>query len=568
MTPLPDARAIDRPATLAAATAQRVMTSLRTTLWKLVFAYLVLLAVSAFLGRWTPEYLEGRDLWHFTLSRMVVPMVMLGAVAAFMRLVPAAVVVGAGLLFIGTISAIKREATGEPFQVSDLFLTGQSMHLFGYVGWAHWLVGATLAPASVYGFKGLRFRAWSLPLFLICAGLLSTYRFEPVVKWIHDNSYWIGVENLTFSQAESERMNGLATHLYFSTAGLRLKTYSEAEVQAALAALDVNPPAAARTAPLPDIHIVLGEAWWRDPTDAASPLDRLVAQGFAEGTAVSPVYGGTTPNAEFEMLTGVPIRSFQSGIIPYQHYLQYLSPQSRSLPRLLQELGYRARAYHNFTRRFWLRDQVYPRFGFDSFDSMDEMKLEMQTNGWPTDQGLYAQALARLDDGGPQMNFVVTVQTHGPYVKDKEKDVLAGSEHPGITDYHNRLSGAVDAFLEYDRALRQRGRPYVLLVFGDHLPGLRLHQWKYGMKTETDPRLHEVPFLISSNSDDAAALRDRLAGRPLYCLSPLLADGLRLGIDDRYFRHLAKRCGETASPGIIPHEAVIQNQLFSDRPES
>ena len=178
-----------------------IVTFFRTTFWKLLIAYVVLFAVIAFLGRWTPEYLTGRDLWHFTLTRMVVPMVMLGVVAAFIRIIPAALLLGAALLFIGTISAIKREATGEPFQVSDLFLAGQSTHLLGYVGWDKWLMGAAIVPASIYGFTSLRFRRWSIPLFVICVALLSTYRIESVVKLIHKHSYWIGVENLTFSQA-------------------------------------------------------------------------------------------------------------------------------------------------------------------------------------------------------------------------------------------------------------------------------------------------------------------------------------------------------------------------------
>lgn len=549
-----------------------IVTFFRTTFWKLLIAYAVLFAVIAFLGRWTPDYLEGRDLWHFTLTRMVVPMVMLGVVAAFIRIIPAALLLGAALLFIGTISAIKREATGEPFQVSDLFLAGQSTHLLGYVGWDKWLMGAAIVPASIYGFTSLRFRRWSIPLFVICVALLSTYRIESVVKLIHKHSYWIGVENLTFSQAESERMNGLATHLYFSTAGLRLKTYSEAQVKAALDALDVDPlPAAAATAK-PDIYIVLGEAWWRDPTDRQSPIGKLTEAGFAEGQAVSPVYGGTTPNAEFEVLTGVPVRSFQSGIIPFQHYLQYFTDQARSLPRLLAEQGYTTRAYHNFTKRFWLRDQVYPRFGFDSFDSMDDMKVTIQANGWPTDEGLYARALERMAqagrDAGPEFHYLVTVETHGPYKEDKQRDVIDGKPHPGITDYHTRLSRAVDALMTFDAALAARGRPYVLMVFGDHLPGLRLHQWKSGIKEQSDPRLHLAPLLVKSSSGNGADLRDRMNGRPFTCLSPVLADALGLGIADRYFRHLAKRCAAETGGPVMPGEAVIQNQLFSQRPET
>lgn len=541
----------------------RIMQFVRHDLWKFVFAYVLLLGVMAFLGRWTPEFLQGRDLWHFMFSRMVVAAVMLGVLAAFVRLVPAALLLAATLLVIGTISAIKREATGEPFQVSDLFLTEHTTSLLGYVSWTDWLIAACIVPALALALRNLRFRLWSLPLAALCVGLLSTYRIEAVADWIHDNSYWIGVENLTFSQADSERMNGLATHLYFSTAGLRLKTYTDSEVQAALQALDPADLPTVRSTTAPDIFIVLGEAWWRDPSDEHSPLDKLVQAGFVEGTAVSPVYGGTTPNAEFEVLTSVPAKSFRSGIIPYQHYLQYFTDEMRSLPRLLGSLGYVSHAYHNFKPRFWLRDQVYPHFGFSTFDSMEDMQIKMQDNGWPEDAALYTKVSERLDAAQPQFHFIVTVQTHGPYRENKEKDVVGADAHPGITDYRTRLGGAVDALTAFDAQLKARGKPYVLFVFGDHLPGTRLHQWKMGWKSPTDPHLHQVPFLVSSNSDNAGALRDTLTTKPLYCVAPLLADWLQLRLDDTYIRAMVKTCSGLQTASFVPSEAVIQHQLFA-----
>lgn len=537
----------------------------RRDLWKFVTAYVLLLAVLAYLGRWTPDYLAGRDLWHFMFSRMVVAAVMLGVLASFVRLFPASVLLASMLLVVGTISAIKRESTGEPFQVSDLFLTGQTHALLGYVHWSHWLAGLTIVPAVVFALRNIRLRLWTAPLLICCVALLSTYRVEWVVKWIHDNSYWIGVENLTFSQAESERMNGLATHLYFSTAGLRLKTYTPAEVQAAMEALDVAPIPAPRADAGPDIFVVLGEAWWRDPSDKQSPLDKLTAAGFAEGKLISPVYGGTTPNSEFEVLTAVPAKSFMSGIIPYQHYVQYFGEETRSLPRLLGGLGYQRHAYHNFEHRFWLRDQVYPRLGFDTFDSMETMTLTRQKNGWPTDEGLYEAVKGKLQSDRPQFHFIVTVQTHGPYGKDSARDVIDGVEHPGISDYHDRLSSAVDSFAAFQQTLQKRGRPYVLFVFGDHLPGLRTHQWRMGWKSEADPRLHEIPFLVISNFGDAGQLKTRLDGRPLFCVSPVMADWLQLALDDRFLRHMARTCDQGLARGYVPPEPVIQNQLFSTR---
>ena len=55
------------------------------------------------------------------------------------------------------------------------------------------------------------------------------------------------------------------------------------------------------------------------------------------GTVVSPVYGGITANAEFEVL---------ASIIPYQHYLGYLTDAALLAPRPdLSAL--RIRALHN-----------------------------------------------------------------------------------------------------------------------------------------------------------------------------------------------------------------------------
>ena len=125
---LTTAEALSPPATEERSIGRERLRRVGRVLVYLALAYLLLFGIHAWLGRWTPEYLQGRDLWHFTVSRMVVPMVLLGAFASLARLVPATIMLAAALLFVGTVSEIKRQSTGEPFQVSDLFLAGQSMN--------------------------------------------------------------------------------------------------------------------------------------------------------------------------------------------------------------------------------------------------------------------------------------------------------------------------------------------------------------------------------------------------------------------------------------------------------
>ncbi len=84
-----------------------------------------------------------------------------------------------------------------------------------------------------------------------------------------------------------------------------------------------------------------------------------------------------------------------------------------------------------------------------------------------------------------------------------------------------------------------------------------------GWKSEQDPRLHEIPVLVASNSEDPGELVGRLDARPLFCTAPVLVDWLRLGVDDRYLRHMTKVCDEGKALGYVPPEPVIQNQIFN-----
>jgi hypothetical protein len=143
---------------------------------------------------------------------------------------------------------------------------------------------------------------------------------------------------------------------------------------------------------------------------------------------------------------------------------------------------------------------------------------------------------------------------------------MAGADHPGMADYRTRLSAAADALAGFDKALRAKGRPYVLVIFGDHLPGLREHQKEIGMVEDNDPRLHQVPFLVSGNTGETQGIRDRLNGKPLYCFGPSIADQFRLEIPDRYFAFVARECSNEAPVALQPPAPVIQNQIFTAAP--
>lgn len=194
---------------------------------------------------------------------------------------------------------------------------------------------------------------------------------------------------------------------------------------------------------------------------------------------------------------------------------------------------------------------------------MDQMTLTIQPNDWPTDEGLYKAVLDRAGNGDqPQFHFIVTVQTHGPYEAEEGDE----KGHEGFHDYRRRLNGAAVSLVAFKRQLDAKGRPYALVLFGDHLPGLRMHQLHDGMKSEQDPRLHQVPVLIASNTDKPQELAAAIHGRPLYCLSPLVLDWIGQPVDEAYINYLDSSCRNAEDPKVRPAEAVIQNQLFTTNP--
>ena len=186
------------------------------------------------------------------------------------------------------------------------------------------------------------------------------------------------------------------------------------------------------------------------------------------------------------------------------------------------------------------------------------MGLTITKNVWPTDDHLYAKVLEHSVGDEPQFAYIVTVQTHGPY-KALPDCHLPGKN--GACDYHNRLDTAALALSDFVEKVKDRGRPFAIVAFGDHLPGIRMHQIKMGIKSNQDPRLHQVPLLAASSEEGVGqALRDRLNGKPLFCLAPLISDTLKLGITDRFFLHLVKTCDDGTAG--VPEMAVIQKQLF------
>jgi len=306
------------------------------------------------------------------------------------------------------------------------------------------------------------------------------------------------VQNPDFGASFNYRGFGLIAGMLLHLDGRSLNAgripedYSEASVrQAWLNLLPDAPetPAPPPAADAPHVVVVLSESFW-DPTwlegvrIEPDPLPHFRALAAASNvcalTTLSPIFGGYTCKAEFELLTGVAMRMLPESLVP--HTGRYTS-HIPSLPRAFAEQGYTTVAIHPFLPDFWNRNVVYPLMGFDRFLHIGTMRHRAVRGKFIGDDAVAEEILEVLAETkeGPAFVFAVTMQNHSPYGDGRYGEVEAetvrvetNALHAGaVRDYVHGIRDA-DAMLgKLTRRLAGFERPVVLLFVGDHQPNLR-----------------------------------------------------------------------------------------------
>jgi len=271
----------------------------------------------------------------------------------------------------------------------------------------------------------------------------------------------------------------------------------------------------------PDIIVILSESFMDprvisgfDHLSDVIPNFRRIAASSSSGAFKPPTYGGGTLRTEFEILTGMPIWAFQTDF-PYLEL-----PIRTELPGLASFLAgyeYRRFAIHGNVGRFWNRNSTYQAMGITEFKTIDDFIANGIKDGrFYSDESMTDLLLEQLsrDYATPAFAAVISIQAHGPYTgilpQLREPDVFHALElppmHSALADeelrtylYHihmaDRQLGRLVA------ALEQRGRPWRLLFFGDHLPGFR-HAWgEVRFVDGKSPQQQEVPWLIAGGDD-------------------------------------------------------------------
>ena len=257
----------------------------------------------------------------------------------------------------------------------------------------------------------------------------------------------------------------------------RLQAASDAALRHRPLRRAILPPFASR-----NVHIVVAEsftdpAWYPRYGLSEAPMPPLFERWRAgpASTALSPVFGGRSSNAEFEVLCGVPAAVGSSEVVFWRVGAHPLP----CLPRLLAGRGYQSLSLVPNSPVVFNASVAYRSFGFTRSIFGPELDMSDLDGTFLSAEATLAQHLEqiepRLRTDVPLFSYVFVNANHYPYERDAARRptvLLTTPADPSIEAYVNGAyyaALAIDRFVEH---LRARDPQSLIVILGDHAPPL------------------------------------------------------------------------------------------------
>lgn len=237
------------------------------------------------------------------------------------------------------------------------------------------------------------------------------------------------------------------------------------------------------------------------------PYIKQLKEETTSGLMLSTGYGGGTANMEYMTLTGLNIANFSPTLqVPYTQ----LVPRQKYAPNFTQYFP-EAVAIHPYISAYYSREQVYEKFGFDSFMYLDSKypikhQKTIDNNSYMSDETAFENTLDQVKaaKSGLFVNLV-TMQNHMPYSGDAyndSDDFKPTGKAVQDEEVNNNVKGFTAGLYYTDKAVKmfikqldKIDKPITLVLYGDHLPGIYS---SVDMK-KNNVVLHETDYFIYSN---------------------------------------------------------------------
>jgi phosphoglycerol transferase MdoB-like AlkP superfamily enzyme len=274
----------------------------------------------------------------------------------------------------------------------------------------------------------------------------------------------------------------------------------------------------------PNVIVIMDEAFSDlqsvgsfETNEEVLPFYNSMSENTVKGYAYVSVFGGQTANSEFEFLTGDSKAFLPSGSTPYQFYVKQYLP---SLTGNLKLDGYQGLlAMHPYLSSGYNRVSVYQNFGFSRFITVDDFENPTLVRNFVSDETDFDRIIseyeaAKAESDEPFYLFNVTMQNHSAYDTDfdnlpKDIEITTPECKDEAAERYLNLIHLSDAAAEkLVTYFEQQEEPTVIVMFGDHEPGLSdsfyesiLGRDLNSLTNEENMELYKVPFFIWANYD-------------------------------------------------------------------
>jgi phosphoglycerol transferase MdoB-like AlkP superfamily enzyme len=474
------------------------------------------------------------------------------------------------LLPLGAISGSKLKAIGAPYYPWDLYFNNQLMEYRKFLSeyFTNRIVTYSLLFIVVVAClfhlilrnRKMKFHWIERSVYGVIAVVMATslYADKPL-----SFTKLYGVYTVPWDQTITYDENG---YLYATVQMLNFLHVAKPDgysKKAITSLLNQIPDKTATNDKKPNIIVMLGESFF-DPTTmknvtfSRDPIPHLheLQKKFTSGKMLSPQFGGSTANVEFEVLSGNSMRFFGRSPDEILPYIEYMNHGVDSLASITTRQGYTATAINPFFSYFFDSRKVYKHFGFSRFISSEYFPNVFSGPNY-ADHAVVNKIIEETEkSAGPDFIFANTMENHHPYPPDKFSkntiqvtgDISAESKSiletyaQGITATDQALQSLVDYY-------SKKSEPTILLFFGDHFPFFEkdykvYRDAKYVLPNDPDlyTKTHYTPFVIWNNFVPADQEKLNLTSSPSF-LGPMLLHlaGVRGSYYTDYLYDLSKK---------------------------
>jgi len=235
-----------------------------------------------------------------------------------------------------------------------------------------------------------------------------------------------------------------------------------------------------------DVHILVLESFvdprlLRGIKYSKSPLypgmKKYLIDNSKFSIVISPVFGGGTPQSEFEILTGVPaLRIFNS-----MEFNALKGIKTNTLISELTDYGYMSTAAISTTSWFFNSPVAYKSLGFQQMSFLDKNSYfnKAPNDTFMFDGDLYRANLKLLEKleekNNPYVNYLLGIYGHIPYPRNLKKrpDVLtAYNVPPVINRIANQFYYRTKSLTEFIDGILEIEPDSIILLVSDHLPSI------------------------------------------------------------------------------------------------